>query len=94
MDMLVALWNRCQTTHDGRTGLSLPRFRVFMMEDFACTPDMLPLATRVFNLFDDDASGELDWRELVAGLSKVRRAWGCCALVACAAACAVLTVLF
>lgn len=71
MDMLVALWNRCQTTHDGRTGLSLPRFRVFMMEDFACTPDMLPLATRVFNLFDDDASGELDWRELVAGLSKV-----------------------
>ena len=70
MDMLVALWTRCQGD-EGRRGLNLPRFRVFMMEDFECTPDMLPIATRVFKLFDDDGSGELDWRELVAGLANV-----------------------
>jgi Ca2+-binding EF-hand superfamily protein len=60
----VTLLDRC---------LSLSQFRRLLLEAFECPADALPLATRVFELFDRDKSGTVDVRELYSGMLRATR---------------------
>jgi len=53
--------------------MSLSQFKRLMLEVFECPADALPLATRVFALFDEDASGSVDVRELYSGMLRAAR---------------------
>ncbi|KAA0169210.1 hypothetical protein FNF27_07029 [Cafeteria roenbergensis] len=60
----VTLLDRC---------MSQSQFQRLMSEVFDCPSDALPLAARVFRLFDADGGGSVDLRELYAGMLRATR---------------------
>jgi len=46
------------------------QFRQFMMEEFKCPPDTAHVVNRIFDIFDTNGDGAVDWQELFAGISQ------------------------
>lgn len=72
---LQEIWGKFRETagrfSNGAPAMSLVKFRKFMVDNFDISASQLPLMNNLFEAFDTDKSGTIQWNEMFAGLTQL-----------------------